>query len=160
MSLFSFCEEIAEIYYSKNNFFTTRNHSYLDKKTSGNRDIDLIAFNGKKLLIISCKRGSLNQSDEKKEVVLFKQAAKELKKIFPNIKVKPNYVFIAEWIKESNLKFFKKNKIQCIKLNKIVKDLLDILDKEMGTKKLDGRESYVSSRLLKFLIKNKLINLP
>lgn len=66
MSLFSFAEEIAEVYFSKNYYLTSRNSSYLDPNTKGNRDIDLIAYNGKSLLIFSCKRGSLNKEGEKK----------------------------------------------------------------------------------------------
>lgn len=157
MSLFSFAEEIAEVYFSKNYYLTTRNSSYLDPNTKGNRDIDLIAYNGKSLLIISCKRGSLNKEGEKKELLLFKQAKKVIKNKFPFIKDKPKFVYIAEFITKPNEEFFKENKIKYYKLIDIIEDLIKKLRDEIGNNKLDGRESYISSRLLKFLIKNNFI---
>lgn len=56
----SLAEEVVDIYFQKNGYFTTRNLSYLSKRSSkkqaGYFDIDVLAIGQEEIVIVSCKR--------------------------------------------------------------------------------------------------------
>ena len=103
----SFAEEVANLYYLQRGYFVIRNYQYLgktdpNKLQPGNIDIDLISIKEDEILIVSCKRGSLNKKQTEKEIYLLHQAANVFKKEFPWINKKPRYVYFAEWITKNN----------------------------------------------------------
>jgi len=164
--MISFSEEIANLYFTKKGYFVKRNLQYLGKTSEekahgGNIDIDLVAYKGNELNIVSCKRGSLDDKELKKELRLFGQAKEEVLRRFPwiktRIKTKLKYIYFGEYISEKNKKFFDENNITSISILEAINEILSILREEMGPKKYDGKETEILPRILKFLIKKDRI---
>lgn len=162
--MISFAEEIAYLYYTHKNYLTFRNFNYLyaseEKVQPGNTDIDLIAYRENEFLIISCKRGALNENQEKKELKLFKSAKKIIKKDenFGWIETEPQYVYIAEFITEHNKKFFEKKNITVLKLSVLISELLLNFKKTFKDTKRVGKEINILPRILKNLIIDEKIH--
>lgn len=159
----SLTEEMVDIYFQKRGFLTIRNLAYLAKRSSkkqaGNFDIDVLALSKEDIVIVSCKR-SLKKNGERQELERFGMAEDYLKKdekwkdLFDNRQVEKMYV--AEYItEETRDRLF--GKVLVMDLKELLIALTDVLEKEMGPKKLDGAETRVLPRILKFMIKNGLV---
>jgi hypothetical protein len=159
----SLTEEVVDVYFQKKGYLTFKNLPYLAKRSSkkqaGNFDIDVLAMCKEEIVIISCKR-SLKKNGERQELERFGMAEDYLKKnekwkdLLENRRVEKMYV--AEYITEENRdRFF--GKVCVMDLKELLIDLTDVLEKEMGPKKLDGAETRVLPRILKFMIKNGLV---
>ena len=159
----SLAEEVVDIYFQKKGYFTIRNLSYLAKRSSkrqaGYFDIDVLAIGQKEIVIVSCKRG-LKKNGESLELEKFDMAENYLKTdekwkaYHKNRHIEKMYV--AEYITKRTRNNFL-GKVSVVGLKELLISLIDLLEKEMGPKKLDGAETRVLPRILKFMIKHKLV---
>jgi len=164
----SLSEEVAEIYFRRKGYFVTRNLSYLvkrqGKKQAGNLDIDVLAVKGKEAVVVSCKRGSLRTKQEEGELERFKLAVDYItgdslwKSAMDGCFIEKMYV--AEHVTRHNREFFENHGIKVIELKEMVHKLIELLRDEMinqEQKMLDGAETKVLPKILKFMIKHDLI---
>ena len=121
-----------------------------------------LAISDEELLIVSCKRGSLDRKGEEdewntfnlaKDFLLHKPPFKGLSKS-KDIK----FVYVAEYISKRNREFFVDKGVIVIELKDIVEELFILKRDEMDPKKLDGMDEHMISRFIKFLIKHKIPN--
>lgn len=142
----SLAEEVVDIYFQKNGYFTTRNLSYLSKRSSkkqaGYSDIDVLAIGQEEIVIVSCKR-SLKKNGESSELEKFEMAENYLKisenwkDYLKNRRIEKMYV--AEYITKRTKNRFR-GKVNFIELEELLISLIGLLEKEMGSRKLDGAE--------------------
>ena len=161
----SLSEEVTEIYFVKRGYMIARNVSYLAKrqgrKQPGNLDIDVLAVRGKEAVIVSCKRGSLGRKQEQEERKRFELAVNYItsdskwKSIIDGCRIEKMYV--AEYITQHNREYFEKYGIRVMELKEMVQKLVQLLRNEMTQGMLDGAETKILPRILKFMIKHDLI---
>jgi len=167
----SLSEEVSELYFQKKGYFVIRNLTYLarrpSKKQAGNLDIDILATNGREVVIVSCKR-SLGSEDAEKEVKRFDLGEKLLRtdEKYKNFVTYPlRKVYVAEYVPKATREIFEQNRIEVKTLEEIVLELVKLLFNEMKPeqwdgsreKLLDGAETKVLPRMLKFLIKHEFL---
>lgn len=163
----SIAEEIAALFYesAREGYVVVRNVPFLGLKRGkqpGNIDIDVLAIGRTEAFLVSCKRGSLDTRREKEELVTFQRAEDFLRKSskYRDLlkKVKIRRVYVAEYLTKRNEQFFRSNNVDPRRLDDVFMGVVNNIRNQMGPRELEGMETSVLARAIKFMIKHDIFS--